>query len=744
MSAVGTANSHEHLAQLEVTYPKDAPKEVKLLLKSPENSFETKFALNLDASRNLDIKLNLPHLIDIHLKNQFEKDKETNLMKNDMVLEYKFPNDETVHTLKTHHELGYNLKRNGKDKVANFDFKSKFESSRRPFLNHRSLVQFKYRPYKLQELVLEFGYGEKMDNVYKFSRISKIDVQEFKPFKMNSETDLNIVATDFDVDYEIKADNRVLNDRGNALEFDMNLKGKDRSKRAAENGNQEIEGKIKYRNKGSAVDSKLEASLKGVGHDFAWNSELKQVEPQKYEGKITIQTEKDKKIFITHKEEISKPTKEIHFKSEADISYSYKPDKKTYVMEAKKQGTAYILKGEAKKDGTVIFSNDINFESSNGNLKALIKRDTRSYDLNVDNVFRPREATLLFKIKDREYNIKMDREPFKYINLKVDGNENALIKNGKAHLSIMDPTTLNLVTKANSNVDFSMDLFASIRHQIALKIDSPKYNFFHDGDIDLSIVNRRLLWKSLTKKDDREYKFNADIARKGSMISLTKVTPDRTSSVQYSRNGEKIEVNIDTEYLEGKVEGDRFSGKIVLKNKQNDYELESTYKRENGRLVIESVNGKNAKMEAVFSRKEPSKFVLETPNTKAKIDMDLTAPVKTFKLDFDNPRYQKKIDASMEPESKFKYSSYSNQKNEKKERKIEIDGVHMKELNVDIDFPDFKFKVKQPESSKKVEFSYTFNNYTETEEYDFDPHKAYLVNWVNALRQYVQTFVVQN
>lgn len=303
ISAIGSSDKREHLAQVEVSYPKDANKEFKLLLKSPENSFETNFALNLnDQSRTLNVKLNLPHFVDINLQGKMEKEKETNVLKNDFLIEYKFPDDPTTHTLKFKNSLGYNLKRSGKDKVANLDYSSNFESSRRPFLNHRTLVQFKYRPYKLHEVILEFAHGKNMDNLYKYSRISKIDVQEFRPFKMNSESETQIIATDFDIDYELKADNRILNDKGNVVEFDLNLKGKDRSKRAAGTDN-EIEGKVQYRNKGQSVDSKLDANLKVRGREMGWNSELKQVEPQKYEGKITIQTEKDKKIFIVHKEE---------------------------------------------------------------------------------------------------------------------------------------------------------------------------------------------------------------------------------------------------------------------------------------------------------------------------------------------------------------------------------------------------------------------------------------------------------
>lgn len=424
-------------------------------------------------------------------------------------------------------------------------------------------------------------------------------------------------------------------------------------------------------------------------------------------------------------------------------------------------GTAFTVKGEATKDGKVLLSNDLNFESSNGKLKAQLSRDTRSYDLSVDNVYKPREALLVFKIEDRVYNIQMNREPMKFINLKLDGNDKALIKSvscclhcfsltnfflfnqGNAHLSIVDASKLSLVTKANSKIDTSLDLLSAVTKKASLKIDSPKFNFVHDGDIELSLVNRRINWKSYTKKDTREYKFNADIAKKGSLISLQKIVPERTSSVQYSRNGDKIEVNIDTEFVEGKVEGDRRAGKITLKNKEKNYELESTYKYENRKLVIESVSSNNAKLEAVISRNAPSTLVLETPNTKAHLNLDLSAPVKTLKFDFDNPRYSKKIDAESEPGKRFKYSSYGKVKSDNREHKVEINGKPLKELNVDLQYPDFKFKVEQPEGAKKVKFSYTFNNYTEDEEFDFDPNKAYFVNWLNAFRHYAKTFLVE-
>lgn len=302
VDAVGGSKSYEHLGKVEINMPKEGAKEMKFLLKSPDNKFETKFTANLDKTNDFEVKIELPHVINVNLKNKLETDKENNAFKNNALIEYSFPGDSTKHTIKYQNSFASSWKRTSKDKVATFDYSSNLESSRRPFLNHRSLISIKYRPYKVNDVVLEFAYGKDLSNLYKFSRLSKVDVQEFRPFKMTSETETKLIATDFDVHYELKADSRVLNDKGVALEFDMNVNGKDLSKRHA-SGNNDINGKIQYRNKGSNVDSKLDLSLNLRGREMGWNSEMKQVEPQKYEGKITIQTEKDKKIFISHKNE---------------------------------------------------------------------------------------------------------------------------------------------------------------------------------------------------------------------------------------------------------------------------------------------------------------------------------------------------------------------------------------------------------------------------------------------------------
>ena len=86
------------------------------------------------------------------------------------------------------------------------------------------------------------------------------------------------------------------------------------------------------------------------------------------------------------------------------------------------------MTGQATQDGEIIFSNDLKFEKT-GKLEAFLSCDVRSYNLTVDNVFRPIDVKLIFKIEDRVYNIDMRSEPLKFISLEFFGNEKVFIQN---------------------------------------------------------------------------------------------------------------------------------------------------------------------------------------------------------------------------------------------------------------------------------------------------------------------------
>lgn len=307
-------------------------------------------------------------------------------------------------------------------------------------------------------------------------------------------------------------------------------------------------------------------------------------------------------------------------------------------------------------------------------------------------------------------------------------------------MSLADPITLELVTKANTDVKVFIDVLSSER-KITANVKSPKYDLTFDHELVLSL--QRILAKYDVKRGANQVVLNADIARKGSLITLTRVSDGKTYTVKYSRQSDKVELDIDGEYIKGRVEGTPKSGKINLKNADGSFEVQSTYKFENHKLVIESTSSNNGKLEALWSYKEPSKFIFESPKVKTHVYLDPTKPRKTFSMDLDTPQIEKTIQAEYERGLKVKYLSATKLKSSNKSMKIDIDVVPHKELKAEFDSELFKFKAERPPSGDKIKFSYTLNDYTDTEEYDFDTHKSLVFSWASVLRQYVKSFIVE-
>lgn len=300
-----------------------------------------------------------------------------------------------------------------------------------------------------------------------------------------------------------------------------------------------------------------------------------------------------------------------------------------------------------------------------------------------------------------------------------------------------------MLTKANTDINAFVDVLSSNK-KATLKIKAPKFDLAHEGELQGSLIGRRIQWKAHTKYADYEDNWNADLAPKGSMITWDVNSHGTKRALKYSRNGDQVKLDLDGDN-DVKLEGNRKAGKIVIKGKDGGFTLESNYKIENGRLVIDSVTNNNAKLEALISfdgRKEPSKFIFESPKVKTHLNMDFTKPLKKVDFDFDSPLYDRKMNGELELGKSFKYISKGTSKATKNAYNVELVGVPHKELNLVLDYPMLKFKVERPPTGDKVKFTYTFNDYTESEEYPFNPHQSLIVSWISVLRQYGQSFLV--
>lgn len=687
------------------------------------------------------MKLDLPLGVKADITGESKYDKENNLRKNHLKIEYQVPDDEKKHVVDLENELGYNFKRSSKEKVSNLDLKMKYTSSRFPCTNHKWALQFKYRPFKTSEFNYEFAHGADFQHRLQIMRNSQTDVQEVKPLKMTGNSDIKLISTGLDIDYDLKSEFLYESNKGMPTNLEYKIKGKDRSKRAADLGMDDVEGSIDLKNSGSPIDYKINANLKVKDQKYAYESEMKQTEPQQYEGKITI-THNDKKIFVHHKDELSKPTDMLKLMTDAEVTYSDSDMKKNYHLEFKKEKDEFQFLSNVKRNGETFYESNFNVQK-NGKLKWFHRRNNRQFDINLDNVLNPHDGTMLLKIDDRQYDAKLKREPFRYHDIEVTGNDKAYIKQGKLHMSLIDPMTLDIVTLNDGKIHSMVDLLSPNTKTAKLTISSPKYNFNHDGEISVSILSPRLLWKSHSKYEEGEYNLDADISRRGSSVEWNRVTPEKNNKVIYTRDGEQINLEIDTDLVEGHADGTITDGKIHLKGRKSDFEIESKYYYADGKLMIEPVKSENGKLEGKLSRKEASKLILETPRVKLNMDYDRHSPVKIFKFDFDSPVYERHIDFEYEPTKKYKLHSNRHYKEKDRKSHFNIDGQPGKSLNLDMEVYNFKFKMNKNEDTPKAVFSYTLNDYTETDEFDFDPYRNYYFNWLIVIRKYIKGFIVE-
>lgn len=276
---------------------------------------------------------------------------------------------------------------------------------------------------------------------------------------------------------------------------------------------------------------------------------------------------------------------------------------------------------------------------------------------------------------------------------------------------------------------------------LTVKIDSPKYKLNHDGYLKISPVNLMLSTGSTTTREDRKLVVDVQLTPRKSTIKLEHSCPMGTKTLNYARSGDHVNADLKTPRLEGHLEGDRKSGTIHLKNKETAYELNSSYKVVDHKLVIEPTSSSNAKLEGVLSFREPSHFVFESPKINTHFNMDLAAPVKTLHFDFDNENYEKKIDAKYQPGEFYDYSSYGKVKSSGAEHKVEVHGKPRKALSAHFSYPNFDLKLDKAEGVNKATMSYTINEYTETEEFEFNPHQSYYANWLRISGKIVGMFI---
>ena len=126
---------------------------------------------------------------------------------------------------------------------------------------------------------------------------------------------------------------------------------------------------------------------------------------------------------------VTNPTKDFHWESEAEISYSYKPDKlKVKTEMGWDKPEKFVYKHTVSKDGKKYNEWDVSYDKKSSELELEMTSQDRRVELKVDNIKSPRSAQWGMKYGLKSYKFSAIRVPKESISLKLDSSENSRLK----------------------------------------------------------------------------------------------------------------------------------------------------------------------------------------------------------------------------------------------------------------------------------------------------------------------------
>ena len=172
---------------------------------------------------------------------------------------------------------------------------------------------------------------------------------------------------------------------------------------------------------------------------------------------------------------ITNQTKDFHLNSEAEVSFSYKPDKfivKTEMGRDKQE--KFFYKHNITKEGEKYNEWDVSYDKKSSQLELdIADRSTshvRRIELKVDNIECPRSAQLDVKYGHESYNFSAIRVPKESISLNFVSTKSVL----KAVIGRKIISNISLITpKINAQLTANP---LSDKKTLVFKLESPRYD----------------------------------------------------------------------------------------------------------------------------------------------------------------------------------------------------------------------------------------------------------------------------
>jgi hypothetical protein len=631
-----------------------------------------------------DLTLNLPG---IELRISGLGDKASKHMMTDLNVEYKLYNRK-----KESFKLSAKLQNLTQTQLTKMSAFGELTSTQFPKFNFHLAYNLLRKPFEHIENELTIAWKQQLKDkihVLQVSKYSKMDSTS----EQKIENTLVLEMTPFSVDYELRA-NAELNRRGiEGPKYNVELIGKDRTGRK-EN---DIKGLFEYRHiSRSPLHLSMDASLRTSNREMSYRDELKEVSPNQYNGKTSVQWQRGKAATLDYNYKIKSDSQRTHHEIDAELKTPHSSYPIRHQGLLKMTRNELELKSEVNYQGQQLYHFD-SLLNKNGLSKLNVDLKGVQTKFNVNPYSIPQLASVEVSSDGYHHKSNVELVPKTSFALKSDTKRNARnIFAVESHISRTEPSRLVINSDPfEGRVDF--DPISSERKTGNLEIRVPnkwthisQYNYepnnrliglksntesngrkilSFDSQLSkreksfLNLETPQLLVNLDSKLNEREKNANLElkteqISHKSSVqwkpkevkfVSNTLKGRQQMADIDYNFNNGLHSLNFESPkysaQFEGQYEGQyegqtQGFGRIGFKGKESEYEHNTKVTKEPNIITIESRTQKRGNnlvnLNALLARNSQSNVKLVTPHVTTQLNVK---PFSSAKFEWNSPKY---------------------------------------------------------------------------------------------------------
>jgi len=712
-----------------------------------------------------DVTLKVPQL---ELRVAGIVDKAVKHSMTDLTVDYKWKS-ERKESVKVSAKV-QNLSQSQLTKMSAF---GEFTSTQFPKYNMHLAYNLLRKPAEHMENELTVAWKQQLKDKIHILQVSKVSSPQTNQKKV--ENTLLIEATPFDINYELRINGEANRNFETGPNYNVDLVGKDRTGRKQ----RDVRGQFQYRHGSrSPLQLEMDASLEYAGREMAYHDELKEMSPNEYKGKTSVQWQKGEVATLDYNYRIKSDSSRTHHEIDAELRtpHSRYPTRHTAMLRMSRD--SLDLKSRVNYDGQQLYNFDSSLSSigpskfnveyngingkfdvnpySNPQLAGIevtsdkyhhkssvqlipktsfaLKSDTKKNARNIlaiESHFARNTPSKLVITSD-PFEARAEADPFsrerKYANFEFRK------PNGEwSHVTnyVREPQQITLKSKTElrgkSMYDIDSRLARNDRSFIAFQ--SPITQISVDATVhrpqksaNFELKSRELQHKTSAAWDSNEAK----------LTSNTIKSRQQLADIVYNYNRGVHDLALDSRDWSSNINADtsRPYGKVQVRSKRYNYEHETEFNAEPEKVTIQSRTDRNnqnlANINAILSRSSQSSLRVETPRLTSQLEANIYGNKKSGKFQWNCPRYDHVTTLQYQPKTELRVESRT-QRDSRDNYNLEAQVSRIRPSFIKTQFPTFDASINYEKPRTKFDFAGKTIPYNHVTEFDSN-NSGYTLN----------------